>query len=71
MGNLKHLLSSTTNKAPTTTTTGVAKTYIGDDPRKTQPNRAPTASAGTNVGSSTQMKKKKTTGSTGSGVNIV
>lgn len=68
MGNLKYLLSSTTNKAPTT---GVANTYVGDDPRKAQPNRTSPASAGTNVGSSAQVKKKKATGSTGSGVNIV
>ena len=40
-------------------------------PNKVQPTRAPTTSAGTNTVSSTQMKKKKTTGSTGSGVNIV
>lgn len=69
MGDIKYLLSSTTNKAPTAT--GVAKTYVGDDPRKPQPNKTPTAPAGTNTGSSTQMRKKKTTGSTGSGVNIV
>lgn len=45
--------------------------FVGDDPHKAQPTKAPTASTGTNPGTSTQAKKKKTTGSTGSGVNIV
>lgn len=45
-----------------------ANGYVGDNPHETQANKTP---SGTNTGASTQMKKKKTTGSTGSGVNIV
>lgn len=48
-----------------------ANGYVGDNPHEAQANKAPSASTGTNTVSSTQMKKKKATGSTGSGVNIV
>lgn len=48
-----------------------ANGYVGDDPHKVQPTKAPTTSTGTNTGTSTQMKKKNATGSTGSGVNII
>ena len=47
-----------------------ANGYVGDDPHKVQPTKAPTSSD-TNTVSSTQTKKKKATGYTGSGVNIV
>lgn len=45
-----------------------ANGYVGDNPHEAQ---ATNASSGTNTGSSTQLKKKKATGTTGSGVNIV
>lgn len=45
-----------------------ANGYVGDNPHEAQANNA---SSGTNTGSSIQMKKKKATSTTGSGVNIV
>ena len=48
-----------------------ANGYVGDNPHEAQANKAPSASTGTNTGTSIQAKKKKATGSTGSGVNIV
>ena len=47
-----------------------ANGYVGGDTHNVQPTKAPTSS-GTNTVSSTKTKKKKATGSTGSGVNIV
>ena len=48
-----------------------ANGYVGDNPHEAQASKSPSSSTGANTGSSTQMKKKKTTGSTGSGVNII
>lgn len=55
------LVSKITNKgANQATSTSSSGTYVGDNPNEDQPSKT-----------STQMKKKKATGSTGSGVNIV
>lgn len=54
------LVSKMTNKGANQATPTSSGTYVGDNPNEDQPSK-----------SSTQMKKKKTTGSTGSGVNIV
>ena len=48
-----------------------ANGYVGDNPHEAQASKSPSSSTGANTGSSTQMKKKKATGTTGSGVNIV
>lgn len=68
MGKLKQKISMSLGKVPAREG---ANGYVGDNPHEAQANKAPSASTGTNTVSSTQMKKKKTTGSTGSGVNIV
>lgn len=54
------LVSKITNKGATQATSTSSGTYVGDNPNEDQPSKT-----------STQMKKKKATGSTGSGVNIV
>lgn len=48
-----------------------ANGYVGDNPHEAQASKSPSSSTEANTGSSTQMKKKKATGTTGSGVNIV
>lgn len=68
MGKLKQYISTSLGKVPAREG---ASGYVGDDPHKVQPTKAPTTSTGTNTGTSIQTKKKKATGSTGSGVNIV
>lgn len=68
MGRLKSKIAMSLGKVPAREG---ANGYVGDNPHEVQPTKAPTASTGTNPETSTQMKKKKTTGSTGSGVNIV
>ena len=67
MGKLKQNIATSLGKVPAREG---ANGYVGDDPHKVQPTKAPTSS-GTNTVSSTKTKKKKATGSTGSGVNIV
>lgn len=53
----KMINKGATQATPTSSSSG---TYVGDNPNEDQPSKT-----------STQMKKKKATGSTGSGVNIV
>lgn len=68
MGKLKNRISAAFGKVPAREG---ANGYVGDNPHEAQANKAPSASTGTNTSAETSMKKKKTTGSTGSGVNII
>ncbi len=68
MGKLKNHIKEAFGKVPAREG---ANGYVGDNPHEAQANKAPSASTGTNTSAETSMKKKKTTGSTGSGVNIV
>ena len=68
MGKLKQKMFAFLGKVPAREG---ANGYVGDNPHEAQANKAPSASTGTNTSAETSMKKKKTTGSTGSGVNIV
>lgn len=52
------------NATESTNAGGSTQSYVGDNPHENQSSKA-------NTGTSIQAKKKKATGTTGSGVNIV